>query len=68
MTPFVSLAVQLLCVVIGSEGVILSENWTDNDAGAYQCQPIGSQAECMTAIISFVMFKTTAPLDVCLQG
>lgn len=58
-TCCVSLAMQLLCIVIGSDWVMLSDNWADNDSGAYQCQQIGSQAECMIAITALVMFRTT---------
>ena len=50
---------QLLCVVIGSDWVLLSDRWTDNDSGAYQCQQIGSPAKRMIAITALVMFNTT---------
>lgn len=50
---------QLLCVVIGSDWVMLSDNWTDNDSGAHQCQQIGIPAKRMIAIKALVMFRTT---------
>lgn len=55
----VSPDVQLLCAVIGSDWVMLSDNWTDNDSGAYQCQHMGTPAKCMRAITAVAMLGTT---------
>lgn len=72
MTRCVSPDVQLLCGVIGSDWVMLSDKWTDNGSGAYQCQQIGSPAKCMIAITALVMYSVqnycATPHDVCLQG
>lgn len=51
--------VQLLCAVIGPDCVMVSDNRTDNDSGAHQCQQIRSLAECMIAITALVVPRST---------
>lgn len=64
--------IQLLFAANGSDWVMLSDIWTDNDSGAYQCQQIGSVAKYMIAIRALVMYSVqnycAVSRDVCLQG